>query len=323
MNRSVVRQTESIALVKVPLPFPLQWVNSYLIRENQAYTVMDPGIHTSDTEQLWQEVLREQGITFAQIKQIIVTHYHPDHFGLAGWMQQQSGANVLISRESYRLAQLSWGTERIMPANIVNFYAMHGMDAATLSHIREHLASFEKQVHPFPEVQWIEPQDNIQMGGLSYGAIMAGGHASGQLIFYNADQQILFCGDQVLERISPNISLQPLDDANPLLTFLTSLKQLSKLPVKIAYTGHRDPIAAFTERTQELISHHEKRLQQIQALLVKPTDAYELCRMLFSEHLSIHQLRFAMAETLAHLVYLRERGEVFENCVAGIYYFGR
>lgn len=309
----IIPHTETIVQVKVPLPFPLRWVNSYLIRGKDGFTVIDPGLHTPEAEELWRRTCREQGIAFTDIAQIVLTHFHPDHYGIAGWMQQRSGAPVRISRAGFEFAMAMWGEEQPLTADVLAQFARHGMDDETLAQMKPHLDSFKPLVSPPPEVSFLEPGGTVRLGDDSYVAILAEGHAEGHLCFYDERRRVLFCGDQVLTRITPNVSLLPGSDANPLATFLRSLEELSGLAVGMAYPGHREPFAEFAERARELIDHHRERLAFMRDHLRQPMTAYELCRRVFGDRLTIHQLRFAMAETLAHVVYLREQGRVAES----------
>src|SRR5690554_2277998 len=94
-NRKLVDQrAEHIFQVKVPLPFPLRWVNSYVVKGTESYMVIDPGIHTADTEAGWREAVGEMNLKFSENGQIVLSHRHPEHYGLAGWLQQETGAKV-------------------------------------------------------------------------------------------------------------------------------------------------------------------------------------------------------------------------------------
>src|SRR5690554_4894577 len=112
-NRNLVDQrSEHIHQVKIPLPFPLRWINAYVLKGESGYTVIDPGIHTPDAEASWHEALRQMNIGFADIERIVLTHHHPDHYGMAGWLQQQTGAMVWMSEAGKRQVDYLWGANR-------------------------------------------------------------------------------------------------------------------------------------------------------------------------------------------------------------------
>ena len=145
----------------------------------------------------------------------------------------------------------------------------------------------------------------------------------GHLSFYAPESREILCGDAVLPQISPNISLQPGSDTEPLQSYMDGLQRLGTLTVERAYPGHRNPFTRFTERTTELLAHHEERLAKLaERLRESPAHAYDICLHLFGDRLGTHQLRFAMSETLAHLQELVRRGlAIPEQEAHGIIYF--
>jgi glyoxylase-like metal-dependent hydrolase (beta-lactamase superfamily II) len=304
-----IEHTDSILQIKVPLPFPLRWVNSYLVSGSAGYTLIDPGLHTPDAEQLWLAVLSERGIAFEHIEQIVLTHHHPDHYGMAGWFQERSGAPVLLSEAGWQQVQLLWGEDQPMSALILRLFARHGLDAAGLEAMTKHMDGFAPWVSPQPQITLLR-EGPVRLGDRVYQAIETPGHAEGHLCFYDAEAEVIFCGDHVLPQISPNVSFLPEVEANPLGAYLSSLRDVSRLRVKMAYPGHREPWPLFGERAAELIRHHEERLALMAAHLREPRTAYEVCTATFGTQLSTHQLRFALSETIAHLVLLEAEGRI-------------
>ncbi len=296
--------------VKVPLPFSLRYVNAYLIPDTDGYMLIDPGLRTADAEAVWQESLRRNGVTMQDITRIMLTHHHPDHYGLAGWFQEQTGAPVYMSERSHAYARRLWGEGRTFAEDLVALYARHGMPQEVLDTMEPHLESFVEKVEPQPSVTYIRGGDRIAFGGEQWETIPVDGHANGQLCLYLAERQIMLCGDQVLPEITPNVSVVPGEPTNVLQQFLGSLEQLSHYDVRIAYPGHREPFSDWRGRIAELASHHERRLNQMADMLDTPLTAYEVCVSTFGERIAgnAHNLRFAMSETLAHLEHLVLQG---------------
>ncbi|MEW9700223.1 MBL fold metallo-hydrolase [Paenibacillus sp. SI8] len=305
----VTEHNDYILQVKVPLPFPLRWVNAYLVRGSDGYTVIDPGLHTPDAEALWLTVLQERGIAFEHIEQIVLTHHHPDHYGMAGWFQERTGAPVLLSETGLRQVQLLWGEEQPMSALLLTLFARHGLPADGLDEMTKHMAGFVPMVSPQPQITLLG-EGPVRLGDRVYEAIETPGHAAGHLIFYDAEAEIVFCGDHVLPQISPNVSFLPQVEDNPLGAYLSSLQEMSRLPVKMAFPGHREPWAGFAARAEELVRHHHERLVLMEQHLSALLTAYEVCRTTFGDRLSIHQMRFALSETIAHLILLEAEGRI-------------
>lgn len=297
--------------IKVPLPFSLRWVNSYLIPEEKGFTVIDPGLRTDEAIRTWETVLEREGVAWKDISRVILTHQHPDHYGLSGYVQQRSGAPVYMSRESHAYTQRLWTGGDSFARELMKLYSSHGMPDYLIEAVGEHLGSFAAKVSPQPEVSYLAPGDKMAIGGAEWRLIDAPGHASGQLCFYSRERRWMLCGDQVLPRITPNVSIVPGEEEDPLASFLASLEHLRGYDVLLALPGHRDPFPDFAGRIDELRHHHARRLERMRALIAeKPRTAFGMCEALFGEGLrgNAHNLRFAMSETLAHLVYLERRG---------------
>jgi glyoxylase-like metal-dependent hydrolase (beta-lactamase superfamily II) len=324
MASSNQQDLAEIIQVKVPLPFPLLWVNSYLIRGGNGLTLIDPGLHTPEAERLWEETFARYELKFTDIEQIVLTHYHPDHYGMAGWFQQRAGGiPVWISQAGNEQAQRLWAAGQPLALEISQLFLHHGMPAVRVQdELIPHMDSFVAWVTPAPQVSFIPLEEPFRLGDRFYKPLVTSGHAEGHICFYDAQRKEIFCGDQVLPQISPNVSYIPGANPNPLDSFLTSLAHISNYEVVMAYPGHREPFAAFTERVHKLIAHHEERLLKMAAHLDKPMSAYQLCLDFFGAQLPIHQLRFALSETLAHLVYLEQKGRVAKSESEGVVYYG-
>ncbi|WP_149094766.1 MBL fold metallo-hydrolase [Paenibacillus terrae] len=304
--------------VKISMSFPLRWVNSYVLKGQDGFTIVDPGPRSTDTEEEWAHVFQELGMSFGDISDIVVTHHHPDHYGLAGWMQQQSQARVHMSARSHKEAMMMWGQpdsqadiSMPMEQRLPSFFVRHGFPVEQVSALELHIQQAHLQVNPQPDITVIPVGEDacLEWGGRGWLPIETGGHAPGHVSLYEPNSGVILCGDAVLPRISPNISLLPGSDPQPLQSFLNGLQRLGELEVAWAYPGHRNPFGYFRERTQALLEHHEERLDKFHELIQpEGSTAYELCIAVFSDKLGIHQLRFAMSETLAHLVELERRG---------------
>jgi glyoxylase-like metal-dependent hydrolase (beta-lactamase superfamily II) len=312
--------TEGIYQLRQPLPFALNHVNCYLLRDGDGWTLIDGGLNRPELRERWLWAWQELQIEPRQIHRLVLTHMHPDHFGLAGWLQQQTGAQVLLSPREIDIARLTW-LEDVTPdrAVVVSRY-MHsagvGADvAAIITTQQEYLRSL---TYPHPRaITALHPGATVNMGGRHWTAIHAPGHADGQLIFHCAAERLLLCGDQVLQRITPNIGVWPTTEPDPLARYLQSLTQLAALDVDLALPGHYGPIIDWPGRIAELQVHHAARLEAMVAAVREITagggsaTALEVSYRVFDyDRFSQHEVRFAVAEALAHLEYLAERGRL-------------
>lgn len=312
-----------IIRVKVPVPFPLQWVNSYILQDEAGYTIIDPGLHTDTAEQTWRNVLEQLEIEPQEIRQVVLTHHHPDHYGMAGWMQELSGCAVLMSQEGHELTQKMWGEHETMTEDLCALFATHGLPPDKLEDMRQHMRDFIPLVSPQPHVTYMKEGEEWTAGGLTFHTVSVSGHAFCHLCFVASEHNLMFCGDHILPRITPNISYLPNEDPDPLHSFLTGVDTLSAYDVGRVYPGHRDPFSDLTHRAAELKLHHEHRLSEVTEQLAQPLSTYELCLKMFGKRLTIHQLRFAMSETLAHLIYLERREYVSAMEESGVTVYAR
>ncbi|GGJ25755.1 MBL fold metallo-hydrolase [Paenibacillus hunanensis] len=305
----ITKLDDHIIQVKIAMSYPLRWVNSYLIGGTTAWTIVDPGPRNPENELAWEQVLQELDIPWSALESIVLTHHHPDHAGLSGWFQERTGIPVWISKVAWSEFLRSWGAGNTASADLVEMFGNNGMPQDITDLLPAHLDSFLLQVTPPPVPSFILPGQAVMMGGRSWQTIETSGHAAGHVSLYDPQHKLMLCGDAVLPQISPNISLVPESDPKPLASYLEGLRQLGSYEVEQALPGHRRPFGGFRERTIKLLEHHEERLNAMLGRLEEqPRTGYDICMSIFSSKLTLHQLRFAMSETLAHLVELEQTG---------------
>ncbi len=308
------REQDGWIRLPVPLPFALRWVNAYLLPGDDGWTVVDPGLRSPEAEACWEETLRSIGLPWERIGQIVVTHHHPDHYGMAGWLQRRTGAVVRMSVVARRYALRLWGPGETFSEALTAAFAAHGLPPEHQAGVRAHLHRVrDTQVLPHPEqVEWLEPGRKLTMGGTEWELIPGEGHAPGHVSLYDRSRRVMLCGDQVLPDITPNIGWMPDADPDPLGSFLESLDRLAAYDVVMAYPGHRAPFASFGERIGQLKTHHARRLRDMAERVREAgaLNAFDCCVRTFGTGIvnDPHHLRFAMAETIAHLVRLERTG---------------
>lgn len=302
---------EGLWCVRLPLPFPLRWVNSYVWEGRDGLTIVDPGLHDEPTKAAWCEAFQALGRDVGDVRRIVLTHYHPDHYGMAGWLQQASGAPVYLTDEGRDAARRFWDPSGKQGEELADFFRAHGMTEAWAAQMAPHLEQLRGWVEPHPEVTPMADGDEIPLGDRPFRVLVTPGHADGHVCLYDPQEGRLVVGDLVLPHITPNVSVWPGCDPNPLQSFLSSLERVAALQVREALPGHGGPFANLKERVAALRAHHDKRLEAMEGLIGPDgATAFDICVQVFGEALSVHNMRFAMAETLAHLVYLEEQGRL-------------
>ena len=305
--------TEDIVQVQIPLPYKLNIVNCYLLRGERGWTLLDTGLNTAPARAQWQVALGALRIKPDDIDKIVLTHMHPDHFGLAGWWQlsAERPMPLYLPEREMQQAQVFYQRENTMLYH--QWMLDCGIDQATLEQVERALKNTRDLTQPHPvEQATLREGTTVRLGRRHCRSIHAPGHSDGQLIFYHEAEKLMLCGDHVLMRITPNIGSWPHTQPDPLGRFLASLGELKALDVRLALPGHRALITDWRGRIEELIAHHEFRLRlTLEAIEGGARTVYEVAAQLFPlERLTPHEWRFAMAETLAHLNYLREREQV-------------
>jgi glyoxylase-like metal-dependent hydrolase (beta-lactamase superfamily II) len=307
---------DDLCQVRIPLPFALNLVNCYLLRGDDGWTVFDTGINTPAGRETWQAAFDALGLRFGDIRQIVLTHTHPDHYGLAGWMQsnaQTQGATppVLMSAREAQIADITWvqgGRYEV----IADFMAACGLPPEQVTPVANGVMTTREMTLPHPTLTGtLNAGDRLNAGKRRFEILHAPGHSDGQLLFYDPADKLILSGDQVLLKITPNIGLWPDTDPDPLARFLASLDELLQLDVRLALPGHKGLISDWSGRLRELQQHHADRLALTLQACAEGATIYEASLHIFQPgHFSHHEWRFAMVEAHAHLEYLRARGKL-------------
>lgn len=297
--------------LRMPLPFALNHINLWALEDEGGWTLVDTGIADDTTRGLWGQLFAGP-LAGRKVVRLIVTHFHPDHAGLAGWLTERFGIELWMTRAEWlhaRMLQQDTGPE--MLAQQVAFYAQAGAPDEYIDGVKRAGPSYAKRVGPVPRAyRRLRGGEEVAIGGRRWRVVIGLGHAPEHACLFCEDEKLLIAGDMVLPRISPNVSVWPNEpDANPLADFLDSLGPIRDLPAEtLVLPSHNEPFRGLHERIDELGHHHEERLDKLASLMDGPKTAMEIARGLFTRPLDQHQTGFAIGETLSHIGLLRARG---------------
>jgi glyoxylase-like metal-dependent hydrolase (beta-lactamase superfamily II) len=307
---------EGVYQLKVPVPFPLVFVSIYLIAGNDGWTIIDTGFDYPEGREVWEKGARQVGLDLDRdVERIVVTHFHPDHLGLARWLQGRSEAPVYVLEGEIRHSHEVWDDPD--HASFAEHLVGGGMERT----LAERAAAQMRSRLSLPgEMLPLREGEKVELGSGAVRVLHAPGHADYQVILHDEGRKMLFAADHVMLGITPNIGLWPDTKGRPLARYLESLSSLRGLDVDLVLPGHGPLFHNFEGRVDELLIHHEERLDLMErALGVEPRTPFAVSREVFRYTLSLYERCFALAETLAHLEYLVSEGRaerVEDNHVA-------
>jgi len=317
----VLEVAPGVHRISVPLPFPPREVAAWVIEGDRGHVLVDTGIDTPPARDALREAAEGVGVTPASLRDVVLTHAHIDHYGLAGPVREWSGARLSMHALEERLATRwvhGWPRDR---AEVADQFRMSGIppelaDALLRASDRIH----ERYAH-YPPDLLLEGESGPLPGGGGWEWILTPGHSPGHVTVYHPQRRILITGDHVLPRISPNIGAD-LYAENPLADYLDSLRRLRELPVELVLPSHGAPFADLAGRIDWIIAHHEERGAQTLRALDRPRTAYEVTLRLFPE-LPPDSFLHALREARAHLAYLRGIGAVERDVRSGLELWAR
>ncbi|HFD86600.1 MAG TPA: MBL fold metallo-hydrolase [Gammaproteobacteria bacterium] len=303
----------------MPLPFELNHINLYLLARNDGWVLVDCGLNNHGTRLVWEALLK-RGFFHKPIRQVVVTHYHPDHIGLAAWLQRRTTASVLMTQGELEAARTSMYEGADSTQKRVR-YRNFGLEGEALDRLMQKGLQYPKLVKELPEeVSTIAAGDVIPTDSGNWQVVIGSGHSPEQACLFNAANGILISGDHVLPTITPNISLNACSSDNPLHDYLVTLQKIADLGAVMYLPAHGKPAARPDQRIQALIAHHEKELDELCARWVGTKTVLQCSRKMFGE-LGLGKLGFAIGEAAAHLAYLESRGLVKKSVVDDCWFY--
>ena len=299
----------------LPLPFPdLKMVNAWALAGDMGVTLVDSGIHDPALASGggWKELssaLEACGLEPDRITRLVVTHPHPDHYGMAGRVLAESGCELWLHRRSAPALDV-YRNPTAATARLRARLEAEGVPEAEI----EELASFEDWGSYVPDVveatTWLEGGERFDVGERIWEVVHTPGHSAGHICLWSPADGALVSGDHLLGSITPHIDLGD-EGEDPLAEFLRSLNRLEELEPRLVLPGHGRPFDDGAERARTLIRHHDRRLGSIvQVIRRRPRSASSIADEIFTDALLHFHRRLALGETLAHLSYLVNRHEV-------------
>ncbi len=303
-----------IRWLRLPLPFLLNHINVWLLRDGDGWALVDTGIFTNTTREVWDYVLQHH-LQGAPITRVLVTHLHPDHVGCAGWMTEKFGVDLWMSREEYLLCRvLVADTGKPAPPAGLRFYSRAGFAPESLDQYAEHFGAFGRVVAPLPEAYCrLHDGQSVRIGDRQWEVVIGRGHSPEHACLYCHELNLMISGDQILPTISSNVSVYPTEPAaNPLAHWFESLRKLKEfLPADaLVLPAHGEPFTGAHVRLDQLTEEHEQGLEKLKEICGEPKRALDVFPALFKSRITDKNLIMATGEAISHLNYLMDQGEI-------------
>jgi glyoxylase-like metal-dependent hydrolase (beta-lactamase superfamily II) len=302
--------------LQVPIPYPMKYVTVLLDRPaGGPVTMIDCALDTPEARAALEAGLAALGLHWPDVDRLIITHHHPDHYGLAGVVEERSGAQVQMLDVEIGRGERYWHLwEEWLPGHLKHMRD-HGLPPESLEGMGADNRRGRERVHPASRVQPLREGQHVDLSGQPWEVLWLPGHADGHLGLWNEAEGTLIAGDAILPRISPNVGLYAYTRPDPLGDYLQTLGKLEALNPARAVVGHHGPVMTGVQaRARELRAHHHERLDFMAAEAARePRSAYELSLAMFPRDLNVSGRRFALAETLAHVEHLRLLGQLYRT----------
>jgi glyoxylase-like metal-dependent hydrolase (beta-lactamase superfamily II) len=311
--------TSGIHQFKIPITGnPLEYINCYLIESRDGWLMIDSGWYTEEAFKVLLNSLKDLGLTLKDVSAIIITHIHPDHFGLAGKIRQVT-PKIKLFMHQWEASMIESRYARVsdLKDRMTLMLESHGVPPVDSIELESaYLPALDSILVTFPD-SILYGGEIISTGVFDLEVIWTPGHSPGHICLYEPENGFLFSGDHILPSITPNVSFNIHSGDNPLGNYLHALDKLRNLPVAKILPGHESPFTGLQDRIEQIFNHHDRRKAEVLGALTKqPHNAWEISSQITWdtpvawEDLSPLHMRSAVTETIAHLELLRCEGKV-------------
>ncbi len=309
---TVVKVADGLFWARIPLPWSLDHINVYLLDEGDSWTIIDTGAQGNTGRAAW-EALEVSVLMDKPISHIVCTHMHPDHLGLAGWLAKRHGAKFSMTQSEYLLAQNLWvSSSKDFPEQEMDYLFRAGVSREYEEKIRSAgFGNFKRGVHELPySYSRMEDGSILSLGGRTWRVVIGRGHSPEHACLMCLDEPLLLSGDQILPRISANVSVyarEPL--ANPLAHWLASLDRMYGLSGDpLVLPSHGRAFKGLGNRLDSLIKSHDRKLRELHNWCQEARTPVETFPAMFHRKITGFDFFMALGEAVAHLHFLESLG---------------
>ena len=321
----VVALADGIGWARLPVPGSLKHVNIWLLQDGDGVAVVDTGLDVPACRQAWEALLAGP-LSGRRLTRIIVTHFHPDHLGLAGWLAERFEVALWMTREEWLFGRmLAADVREAPPAEAVAYWRAAGWEEERIAaETSKGWGRFAAMVSPIPvSFVRIAEGDLIRIGRREWRVVVGSGHCPEHACLLDEAGGVLIAGDQVLPRITSNVSLaisEPRSD--PLGAWLASIDKLKRLPDSLfVLPSHGEPFTGLHARLEALAAGHRELLDALHARLSEPRRAVDCFGVLFGRKIDDGLIGLATGEAMAHLRRLEVEGRARRTLKDGVCWY--
>ncbi len=299
------------------MPGALNHINLWLLEDEDGWTIVDTCLNLDSSRDRW-EYLFEGFLKNMPVQRVICTHMHPDHIGLAGWLCDRFNCDLYMTQAEFLTGTLMMSyTGENVPLAAIQFYHRAGFSAEQLENYQKRFGGFGRFTAPLPHnYQRLSDRQTLAIGNRYWQVVVGQGHSPEHACLYCPALQLVIAGDQILPRITPNVSVFPTEpDGNPLEGWLTSnARLLNMLPDDLlVLPAHQAPFRGVRVRLNQIIDSHRLALAKLYDFLEEPRLLPDCFQCLFKREIGENEIQMATGETVAHLNYLWHRGNVYRE----------
>ena len=318
---------EGLGWARLPVPGSLNHINVWLLDDGDGLAIVDTGLKIPPAKESWRQLFAGP-LADRKVSRVICTHFHPDHIGLAGWLTHKFGVRLWMSRDEWLFARMLTSDIRDEPpAEALLYWRLAGWDETRIeSEAKKGWGRFSSVVSPVPvSFVRLSSGDEVTIGARRWRVVMGNGHSPEHACLLDEAGKILIAGDQVLPRITSNVSLSLSEpEADPLGDWLDSIARLRQLPADLlVLPSHGEPFTGLHARLDALAEGHLGRLEALHDHLAEPRRAVDCFGILFGRAIGDDVYGMATGEALAHLRRLEVSGRAVREVRDGVAWFRR
>jgi glyoxylase-like metal-dependent hydrolase (beta-lactamase superfamily II) len=268
-------------LIRTPLPgHSTGSLNSYLIAADGHAAVVDTPWGTPEVIRAFCARVAATGVSPADIGQVLVTHYHEDHSGAAGWLHERHGSEVVMSARDHAALGHHFGSGRdVFAAELAGWLDGIGADADAYGYAFEQRGELLSRLHSIPPARRVGDGDTVRVGGeWTLEVVETPGHTPGHLCFVERRRGLVFAGDHVFRRRRGNAVARPSAPPRPIASYWHAMAKIRATGADTVLPGHGRPFTGLGSRAEELTAVRERKRAEVIRLTAEPTTAWAVAQ---------------------------------------------